>query len=195
MAVSRWTTPPYTATVRSLKGASSRPRRPLRGCNGRVACRCVWRANRGPRSTSVVWFWNRVWAKWSRRAASRKRQGRCTLARHPGSRARVKRENGRNVLVSAVRGALRVTNAGGVHVARMETGNSMVFEPQATGATAPTRATGCLLEKDGKFLLAERTTNVVLELQRSDLDKQLGNQVEISGKAETASPRTEIGRA
>src|ERR1019366_4205649 len=108
----------------------------------------------------------------------------------PGSLARVKVENGRNVLVSAVRGALRVTNAGGVLVARMETGNSMVFEPQATGATAPTRATGCLLEKDGKFLLAERTTNVVLELQGSDLDKQLGNQVEISGKAETASPRT-----
>ena len=108
----------------------------------------------------------------------------------PGSLARVKVENGRNVLVSAVRGALRVTNAGGVLVARMETGNSMVFEPQATGATAPTRATGCLLEKDGKFLLAERTTNIVLELQGSDLDKQLGNQVEISGKAETASPRT-----
>ena len=108
----------------------------------------------------------------------------------PGSLARVKVENGRNVLVSAVRGALRVTNAGGVLVARMETGNSMVFEPQATGATAPTRATGCLLEKDGKFLLAERTTNIVLELQGSDLDKQLGNQVEISGKAETASPGT-----
>lgn len=108
----------------------------------------------------------------------------------PGSLARVKLENGRKVLVSAVRGALRVTNAGGVLVARMETGNSMVFEPQATGATAPTRATGCLLEKDGKFLLAERTTNVVLELQGSDLDKQLGNQVEISGKAETASPGT-----
>src|ERR1019366_5684258 len=105
----------------------------------------------------------------------------------PGSLARVKLENGRNVLVSAGRGALRVTNAGGGLVARMETGNSMVFEPQATGATAPTRATGCLLEKGGKFLLAERTTNVVLELQGSDLDKQVGNQVEISGKAWTAS--------
>ena len=106
----------------------------------------------------------------------------------PGSLARVKIENGRNVLVSAVRGALRVTNAGGVLVARMETGNNMVFEPQAAGAAAPTHASGCLLEKGGKFLLAERTTNVVLELRGSDLEKQVGNQVEISGKAETSSP-------
>ena len=118
----------------------------------------------------------------------------------PGSLARVKVENGRNVLVSAVRGTLRVTNAGGVLVARMETGNSLAFDPQAAGATAPTRASGCLLEKSGKFLLAERTTNIVLELQGSDLDKQLGNQVEITGKAETASPAMpeaaqQIGRA
>ena len=61
------------------------------------------------------------------------------IAAAPGSLARVKVENGRNVLVSAVRGALRVTNAGGVLVARMETGNSRVFEPQAAGAVAPTR--------------------------------------------------------
>ena len=54
----------------------------------------------------------------------------------------------------------------------METGNSLAFEPQAAGAAAPTRASGCLREKGGKFLLAERTTNIVLELQGSDLDKQ-----------------------
>jgi hypothetical protein len=113
------------------------------------------------------------------------------IAGAPGAVARVKVENGRHVLVSAVRGALRVTNAGGVLVASMETGNSMVFEPQAAGAEAPTRASGCLLEKGGKFLLAERTTNVVLELQGSDLEKQLGNQVEISGRAVPAPPGTQ----
>ena len=114
------------------------------------------------------------------------------IAAAPGSVARVKVENGRNVLVSAVRGALRVTNSGGILVASMETGSSMVFEPQA-GAEAPTRASGCLLEKGGKFLLAERTTNIVLELQGSDLEKQLGNQVEISGRAVPASPGTPAG--
>ena len=114
------------------------------------------------------------------------------IAAAPGSVARVKVDNGRNVLVSAVRGAVRVTNAGGVLVASMETGKSMVFEPQA-GAEAPTRASGCLLEKGGKFLLAERTTNIVLELQGTDLEKQLGNQVEISGKAVPAPPGTPAG--
>jgi hypothetical protein len=109
------------------------------------------------------------------------------IAVAPGSVARVKVENGRKVLVSAVRGALRVMNAGGILVDSLETGNSMVFEPLA-GAEAPTRASGCLLEKDGKFLLVERTTKVVLDLQGSDLEKQLGNQVEISGRAMPASP-------
>src|ERR1039458_9604626 len=51
----------------------------------------------------------------------------------------------------------------------------------------------CLLEKGGKFLLAERTTNIVLELQGSDLERQLGNQVEISGRAVPASPGTPAG--
>jgi hypothetical protein len=115
------------------------------------------------------------------------------IAAAPGSVARVKVENPRSVLVSAVRGALRVTSARGVLVASMETGNRMVFEPQAAGAEAPTRASGCLLEKAGKFLLAERTTNIVLELQGSDLEQQVGNQVEISGKAISASPGTPAG--
>ena len=115
------------------------------------------------------------------------------IAAAPGSVARVKVDNGRNVLVSAVRGAVRVTNAGGVLVASMETGNNMVFEPQAAGAEAPTRASGCLLEKGGKFLLAERTTNIVLELQGIDLEKQLGNQVEISGRAVPVPPETPAG--
>ena len=114
------------------------------------------------------------------------------IAVAPGSVARVKVETGRHVLVSVVRGALRVMNSGGILVASMETGNSMVFEPQA-GAEAPTRASGCLVEKGGKFLLAEQTTKVVLELQGIDLEKQLGNQVEISGRAVPASPETPPG--
>ncbi|MCU1235099.1 MAG: hypothetical protein JWP63_3066 [Candidatus Solibacter sp.] len=106
----------------------------------------------------------------------------------PGSSARIKVENNRNVLVSAVRGNLRVSNAAGVLVARMAAGNNLVFDPQAAGASAPTRASGCLLEKSGKFILAERTTNIILELQGSELEKQVGNQIEISGKAETIDP-------
>ncbi len=106
----------------------------------------------------------------------------------PGSSARVKVENNRSVLVAALRGTLRVSNAAGVVVARMEAGNTLVFEPQTAGATAPTRASGCLLEKGGKFILAERTTNIVLQLQGTELESELGNQIEIVGKAEAEAP-------
>src|ERR1039458_411438 len=103
-----------------------------------------------------------------------------------GSVARIQVESGTRVLVSAVHGGLRVTNAGGVLVANMAAGNNMVFEPQAAGEAAPTHVSGCLLEKGGKFILAEKTTNIVLELQGSELAKQVGNRVEVTGKADTA---------
>jgi hypothetical protein len=110
------------------------------------------------------------------------------ISADPGSSARIKVENQRNVIVAAVRGNLRVMNAAGVLVARMTAGSSLVFEPQTAGATAPTKASGCLLEKSGKFILAERTTNIVLEVQGADLANQVGNQIEISGKAEAGAP-------
>ena len=94
-----------------------------------------------------------------------------------GSVARIQLEGSSRVLVSAVRGSLRVTNAGGVLVANMAAGNNMVFEPQSAGEAAPTHASGCLLEKAGKFILAEKTTKIVLELQGADLAKQVGNEI------------------
>ena len=74
-------------------------------------------------------------------------------------------------------------------VARIEAGEAMNFEPQTAGATAATHASGCLLEKGGKFILVDRTTNVVLELQGTDLGKQTGNRVEVTGRAETVKPQ------
>src|SRR5436190_10987390 len=100
--------------------------------------------------------------------------------------ARVKVDNGRRVLVASVRGALKVTNAAGMMVAGIEAGDALNFEPQSAGATAATHASGCLLEKDGKFILVDRTTNVVLEIKGTDLGKQLGNRVEITGRADAA---------
>ena len=82
-----------------------------------------------------------------------------------------------------MRGGVRVTNSSGILVANMSAGNNMVFEPQSAGEAAPTHASGCLLEKGGKFILAEKTTHIVLEVQGKDLAKQVGNQVEVTGKA------------
>jgi hypothetical protein len=103
--------------------------------------------------------------------------------------ARVRVGDGRHVLVAAVRGSLSVSNAAGMMIARIAPGEALNFEPQAAGATAATQASGCLLSKGGKFILVDRTTNVVLELQGADLAAQAGNRVEITGRAETAKPQ------
>jgi hypothetical protein len=96
--------------------------------------------------------------------------------------------NARQVQVGALRGAVRVTNSTGLLVARLEAGNSMSFEPDEAGASVPTRASGCLIGKDGKVILSDQTTNVVLELQGKDLGSQIGNRIQITGTAVKDSP-------
>ncbi len=97
--------------------------------------------------------------------------------------ARIKLDGARKVTVAALGGPVEVRNGGGLLVARVETGRSLDFEPQTDGAAAPTRVSGCLLEKAGKPILVDQTANVVLELTGADLDKEMGNRVEIVGMA------------
>lgn len=59
----------------------------------------------------------------------------------PGSSALIEVGNQRNVLVAAVGGSLLVSNAAGVLVARVEAGNSLVFEPVAVIGGVATAAT------------------------------------------------------
>ncbi len=96
--------------------------------------------------------------------------------------ARIRLASGHKVMVAAVRGSVRVANSAGMVVAMVPAGESLDFEP--SDALAPvTKISGCLLQMSGKFILAERTTNTVLEVQGVDLLKQLGNRVEIAGTA------------
>jgi hypothetical protein len=100
--------------------------------------------------------------------------------------ARVKLEGDGKVVVAAVRGAVRVTNSTGILVATLEPGRSLDFEPQAAGASAPTKVTGCLVEKGGKPIVVDQTTSVILELRGSDLLGQAGNKVEVTGIADSS---------
>lgn len=109
------------------------------------------------------------------------------VASGPDGLARVQVQNARNVMVAAVRGAVRVSNASGMLVANVEAGKTLNLEPQNAGAAAPTRVTGCLLSKGGKTVIAEQTANVILELRGTGLDKELGNRVEINGTPETST--------
>jgi len=105
-----------------------------------------------------------------------------------GTVALVRMTESRKVVVAALQGAVRVSNAGGLLIANIEAGKSLEFEPQEAGAAAPTQASGCLLSKNNGFILAEQTANLVLELKGSGLEQELGNRVEIAGQAEKAGP-------
>jgi len=106
----------------------------------------------------------------------------------PEALARVQVRNQRNVQVAALRGPVRVSNAAGVLVASIEAGKSMSFEPQNAPAETATRVSGCLLSKSGKLVVAEQTTNIILELRGTGLEKELGNRVEVSGTAVSGAP-------
>jgi hypothetical protein len=110
-----------------------------------------------------------------------------TLRISPGSSsavARIRIAGERKVTVASVRGTIRVANFAGLVVANVEAGSSLDFEPQDAGAAAPTHVSGCLVVKDGKPVIVDRTTNVVLELQGDTLGTMVGNRVEITGVAE-----------
>jgi hypothetical protein len=110
----------------------------------------------------------------------------------PDAVTRVRIEGDHKVIVAAVRGTVRVTNSTGVLVAIIEAGRSLDLEPQAAGAVAPTRASGCLLEKSGKAIVVDQTAGVFLELRGSGFEKEFGNRVQVTGVAES-SPASVAG--
>jgi hypothetical protein len=84
------------------------------------------------------------------------------------------------VHVSALAGNLQVANSRGVIVAALAAGHALEFEPQA-GASAPSRLTGCVVSKDGRFFLTDETSNVTVELRGAGLAQQAGSKIEITG--------------
>jgi len=103
----------------------------------------------------------------------------------PGVVALVRVDGSNRAIVAARQGSVNVTNIQGVLVARLETGRELAFEPQAAGA--PTKISGCLLRKSDKLIVADQTTNVIIQVQGAGLEKELGNRVEITGSVDSAA--------
>ena len=101
--------------------------------------------------------------------------------------ARVQVTDSSRVIVAAYQGGVRVVNRDNVLVAALEPGNELAFEPQPA-STSVTKVSGCLTEAGGKFILADRTTGVREELRGAGIEKEVGNQVEVTGTADTAGP-------
>ena len=103
---------------------------------------------------------------------------------------------GDRVEVMALAGAARVTNGAGLLLASIPAGRGMSFSQQA-GATGSVTRTGCLLYKDGHYILQDENTQEVVELNArdamlSDLKNNTGNRVEVSGTAGATKPAVSI---
>jgi hypothetical protein len=105
----------------------------------------------------------------------------------PNTVARVQLTDRNRVMVAAVQGAVRVTNAAGLLIANLEAGRAANFDPQA-GAAGPTQVSGCLTRQHGKFIVVDETTHVAMQVQGSGLEKEVGNKVQITGAVDSAKP-------
>jgi len=112
--------------------------------------------------------------------------------RTTGAGGRVRVGLGDSVEVTAFSGGARVASGSGALLAAIPAGHSMSFSMQAS-ATA--MRTGCLLSKDGRFILQDEITQEVVEVNGPELALNVGNRVELTGRASTARPNVSIATA
>jgi hypothetical protein len=111
-----------------------------------------------------------------------------------GERASLRVGLSNGVEVTAITGSARVTNGAGLLMASIPAGRSMIFAMQAAETGAVTR-TGCLMYKDGHYILQDDNTQEVVELSGKGLAENAGNHVEIFGTAAAGKPAVSIATA
>jgi hypothetical protein len=114
----------------------------------------------------------------------------------PNEKTRLRVTIGDRVEVMALAGGVRVTNGAGLLLASIPAGRGMSFSQQA-GATGSVTRTGCLLYKDGHYILQDENTQEVAELNArdallGDLKNNTGNRVEVTGTAGATKPAVSI---
>lgn len=108
--------------------------------------------------------------------------------------ARVVLSGGAHVEVAALTGSFRILNARGTLVANIGAGHALDLEPQGP-LSGPVQLTGMLRKINGHYLLTDETTNVTVELRGSDLSKEVGHHIHISGQTDdTATPVAEASQ-
>ena len=89
--------------------------------------------------------------------------------------------------VAAFAGSAKVVNGSGTMMAAIPAGRAMTFAMQA-GQTGTVTRTGCLLYKDGHYILQDENTQEVVEVTGGNLAQNTGNRVEASGTVSSARP-------
>ncbi len=102
-----------------------------------------------------------------------------------GSHVRVAWAKDGMVEVAALTGAARVAAANGAELARIPAGRTMSFALQQGGTVM---RTGCLVSKDGRYLIQDQATQEVVEVTGPNLAQSVGNRVTATGTASTARP-------
>jgi hypothetical protein len=92
--------------------------------------------------------------------------------------------------VTTLSGAARVMNRSGLRLASIPAGGHMSFAMQAPSGRL-TR-TGCLLSKDGRYLIQDQNTQEILEVRGDGLAANVGNRVTITGLASVLRPALPI---
>lgn len=88
--------------------------------------------------------------------------------------------------VASLSGEAKVASRSGVLLATIPAGRGMSFGMQA--ATGTVTRTGCLLYKDGHFILQDENTQEVAQIDGTNLAPNTGNRVEVSGVVSTTRP-------
>ncbi len=107
------------------------------------------------------------------------------------SRVRVAWLSKGNLEVTAISGVARITNRAGLVLASVPAGRQMTFGMQAAAVGGVTR-TGCLLSKDGRFLMQDQNTQEVIEVRGDNLSINVGNRVTATGTVSSLRPAIPI---
>lgn len=93
-----------------------------------------------------------------------------------------------HVIVAALSGAVKITDAAGVPVANIAAGRALGLQPSA-GAPVSTM-TGRVASENGKFVLADEVSGLKVELKGQDVAKELGKRVQVTGAPKPAADKS-----
>ncbi len=109
-----------------------------------------------------------------------------------GARSAVGYEPDGRLKVSAVSGAVRVSNGSGLLLAQVMPGRSVLLAPKvAKGAANTMSLMGTIEKRDNGLFLMDETAGITVQLQGKELEKYVGKKVRVAGKVDDQAPRME----
>ena len=111
----------------------------------------------------------------------------------PNSVVQVERRGPNTLVVSAANGPVLVATSAGLPLANLPAGSALSFDGQAD-ANAPSSVSGCLTKRNGVYVLRSGVSNILIELRGNDLEKHLGQSIEVSGEviSGASSPAADV---